>query len=34
MILKEKEKNIKESIEYFDRLKNEKTILPKVSFFQ
>lgn len=32
--LREKEKNIKESIEYFDRLKNEKTILPKVSFFQ
>ncbi len=30
----EKEKHIKESIEYFDLLKNEKTILPKVSFFQ
>lgn len=32
--LREKEKYINESIEYFERVKNEKTILPKVSFFQ
>jgi sugar-specific transcriptional regulator TrmB len=32
--LLEKEKNIKKSIEYFEWLKNEKTTLPKVVFFQ
>lgn len=34
LILKEKEKNIEKSIKYFESIKNNKAILPKVSFFE
>ena len=34
ILLEEKEKNIKQSIEYFENLKNKKTLLPQVSFYQ
>ena len=33
-LLEEKEKNIKKSIEYFENLKNKKTSLPQVSFYE